>query len=303
MEQQIQICDSILEKIHKILEIPHNRVLDEELTKFLVVFQKIKNTTYDSFVEFKEFIRQNTSKVFHFDHYTNLPTPILIILHIFLSELNLLYDYINYYNSININYTEPYKQVWKKIIDGKYTSLCNNFGNNLPCMEGFIDDLLKELESIKTEPTKPEDIEIKLILSKEDFKNDGGFKKRVSESMQDWQIVGLTLSTFRVALCGTYNNCEIDNKLIRQSFNMINYDTYLDYIDFYIKNPRITKSFVSDIIESAGGIDNRDDSIPKGKFCCIPELIDGGKQTRKNKRNKINKRNKKNKKSKKNKKY
>ena len=94
MEEQIQFCNLILEKINKIKAISHPETLDNELTNFLSVFQEIKRTTYQSFNEFKELIVKNTSKKFHFNHYNNLPFPILIILNIFLSELNLLYDFM-----------------------------------------------------------------------------------------------------------------------------------------------------------------------------------------------------------------
>jgi hypothetical protein len=154
-----------------------------------------------------------------------------------------LYDIITYYNGIN-NINEEYKVLWKQIVDEKYALLCEQFGKNLPCMEGFINDLENTLNYIKTEPTKPVDIEIKTILSIDDFKNDGGFNKRITPNMKDWEIVGLSLSCFRLSLCGTYNNCELDNENVRNAYNTPNYNTYLDYIHFYEKNPSLTKENV-----------------------------------------------------------
>ena len=275
MEEQIELCNLILEKIKKIKKIPHPKNLDEELVKFLSVFKKIKQTKYELFDDFKNFILKNTTKKFHFDQYKDLPKPIIYILYIFLSELNLLFDLIHQYNSININYTEEYKILWKELLDENFTILCRQFGDQLPCMEGYTSDLENGLNFMRNEPSKPADIEIKLILSKEDFKDDGGFNARVT-GLLDWQIIGLTMKTFRMTLCGLYNNCEIDHELIRQAYNLPNYKTYLDYIDFYKKYPTITEEFVLSTIED--GIDNSEDSIPKGKFCCKQELMYGGKK-------------------------
>ena len=281
MEEQIHYCTLILEKINLITQIQHLPILDNELTRYLDVFQQIQKTPYKSFDEFKTKISKHTIKHLHWAHYNDIESPNLMVLRIFLSELNILYDIINCYNSINnIDSNEGYKILWKKMVDEKYDIICRQFGEGLPCMEGFIDDLLNALQFIKTEPTAPVDIENKIILSKADFANDGGFIGRVIPSLKDWEIIALTLSTFRVALCGTNNSCETDYELVRQSYNLFNYNTYLDYIKLYESYPYITEAIVLSTIEEIGGIQNGVDYIPLGRVCCKTDFITGGKTKR-----------------------
>lgn len=284
-QEKNELCKSILEKIDKIKKTKYNKTIDAELNKFSNVFSHIMTTSL-TVKEFKDYIRENTTKAIHYDHYKE--NPILVILHIYLSELNLLYDYITYYNSINIKYTKKYKILWKKIIDEKYDLICNNFIGQLPCIEGYINDLEKELNFMKEEPLEPVDMEVKLILSKDDFNNDGGFSKRVKNNMQDWEIIGLTISTFRISICGTYYNCNADDDTIRNSYNLSNYKTYLEYLDFYDKFPNINEELVMLIIEDAGGIDSSYDVVQKGKMCCLKDLVGGRKKKRTLKKKKFN---------------
>ena len=110
-------------------------------------------------------------------------------------------------------------------------------------MEGYISDLERELKNIKTKPIKSQDIDLKIILSETDFVNDGGFNARISDDMVKWEIIGLTIKTFRIALCGTYDSCLIDKINIKNAYNSDNYMTYLSYLNFFTKYPNISKEY------------------------------------------------------------
>jgi hypothetical protein len=290
MEEQASLCDSILEKIDKIVGIPHLSILDAELKRYSEVFTKVRTKQYASYDDFKADI--NLTKVIHYVNYSKFTLPILTVLSIYLSQLNLLYDYITYYNLINIEYTEEFKKQWFELITEKYTLLSKQFGEALPCMEGYIGELERELVFIQIEPTKPKDMNAKVLLSLDDFTNDGGFDSRRINLLIDWEIIGLTMKTFRVALCGVTSSCDTDFNTIRMAYNLTNYKTYLKYVKFYEKYPALTEEKVLEIIEDAGGIEN--DSI-SGKICCKRNILTGGKKTKMHRKLKIKRKTKKNK--------
>jgi len=282
MEEQASLCAAILEKIDKIVGIPHLSILDAELKNYSEVFRKITTTEYASYDDFKEDI--TLIKVIHYANYSTFTSPILTVLSIYLSQLNLLYDYISYYNSINKEYNEEFKKQWFELITEKYELLSKQFGEALPCIEGYIGELERELAFIQIEPTKPKNTDAKLLMSIDDFTNDGGYSTLNQKFLLDWEIVGLTMKTFRAALCGLSSSCDVDFNTVRMAYNLTNYKTYLTYIGFYEKNPKISEKKVLDIIEDAGGIEN--DSI-SGKICCKRNILTGGKKTKRHRKFKI----------------
>lgn len=284
MEEQAKACDLILEKIDKIVGIPHLSILDTELHAYLEVFTKVKTKEYSSYDEFKSDI--TLKKVVHYSHYSEFTSPIITVLTLYLSQLNLLYDYINYYNSLEVSNVNTYKKTWFELVTEKYTLLSKQFADPLPCIEGYITDLEKELAYIQKEPEKPVDMIPKRILSIDDFKSDGGFEKRRKDYDSDWKIVGLTMKTFRAAVCGKNISCDEELEIIGQTYNLTNFKTYLSYIKFYEKYPEISEEQVLNIIEDAGGIE--DDH--SGKICCLKNILSGGKKTRRHRKSKNKKR-------------
>ena len=109
-------------------------------------------------------------------------------------------------------------------------------------------------------------------MSIDDFKNDGDFNNYFNESSKDFEIIGLSIKSFRLSLCDRLNDCNKDDIELRNIYNLNNYLIFLDYIDFY-KKSKLTKEYIIKFIDDyLGGIDV--DSIPPNRFCCKKDLFE-----------------------------
>ena len=147
------LCDEILLKINNIKGIDCCKKIYNFLDKYIESINIIKSDYCDySDTDIFDFIRvtlsKNILKAIHTSVYRSLPDNYLQLLSIILNLINLLYEYINIYNSKNITYTEQYKIDWFILIKTNYDKICNDFCNELPCMEGLIDYIEKSIALI-----------------------------------------------------------------------------------------------------------------------------------------------------------
>ena len=276
----ISLCSSILKIVNDIQMAPHLEILDKELIKYNLAFTNLIFLKLSSIDQFKDLIKSmKINKVIHYDHYRQNSTPILIrlMLNIYLQEITLLLDVIKQYNIIDIPYDEPGLTNWKKDIDDTYHRICSEFSQQLPCMEGYIATLHTLLNTMRTPPRPQENIRQNVLLTLDDFTNDGDFFMLTENVFDKWQIIQLSIVAFKNVLCGTRNSCTENFEEVRQSFNIHNYDLFLEYLDFY--NHFAYLDITPEIVGMVS-IDIEPNSEPINKICCKKDFVTnlGGKR-------------------------
>jgi len=303
LNEQYSSKNLIENEVQKYFNLVNN---DLELLKYPETEHKIN---YSIFIEI---VNRANIKSIHFINYQKYKNPTEFVLkNIIFEGLTLLCNIIKYFNK--------YSNILKNDIN-MYNLSLNEFSKKVPCYEEYVRKLQgytmiieKKLENLPKSTAKNTLSENMAI---DDFKFDGGFEKAYNSLLNLDQTILLTIISFNISICNSTNICGSKNEnsdVIISAYNENNYQTFLQYINFFDNDVYKTKGIDWNFIKNYFIKNNIDlpsqNTLDIENLCCIEDLnkrqeyvgIIGGtnikvkskkkftKKSHKNKRNKYRK--------------
>ena len=242
-----------LESIDELRLTRYEDELAPELAKYEEFFQGVVSHIQEQvgrsqdesmiYESMKDFYRETEiEKVIHFSNYNDYRKPSIFVLeNIILESLRLLANIIQLHETGKRTFAEGFQRRWIDSYNDRIMGLVLNFSQNLPCAEGYV----SSLQSIKMELERgpPEEAEPVVIASvrmrPSDFTSNGDFRSILNTrfGLKDFQLIGLSMSAFKKALCGDIDNCAKgtagEEPAVLAAFNLENYKIFLETIEFY----------------------------------------------------------------------